>query len=1087
MSDTAPQITFTTTAGQPITSFPGDFPVVVQVTLPEGTPPPETIDVDLSTPSDTETVRLAWTGNARGAPVYRSNPLTLEAGAVGGGTLTVDVPLVGGFTWTTGDMDPVSYSDGDTLTATFGDVSTTSTVFDSWHTLTIDQATKWLDVQESFWSKLLESLPPAGEDPDADPLREQAQMKLDAIARARQTLANDKLWMSQRAAAARFYVSWIQNLMPGETDLRDEAGILHNTLERAKEESMDVILQQFTVMVLGFYDVFTHATMAAQVVEVFGMDIYGKELKLSDRILAAIDLASGFAMETAGILGAHRRMKQGNVDHRPLIELNLPDPITGVKNVPTGTAVPHGAYGILDDGFVHMRGVADEFGVTIEVRPANVDSMRWQELGHPRKPMKIKQKTINELDTHLGANPDDIGLVGYFDPTPPVRQPGMSDQLWGDIQKRYAQRKKEFEDGRADLGHLVDEGKVRLENGTIVDTGLCGDTGLPITGDYDIWRITRDGKQLDAVQAQPIIDRLQAGPAQVQHGAHCNWDVPDSQRHIDEKIRTGHKTEAQGGEGETLLAVGGRTSGPARATYSGIDVVPGRPIDDLPTTPTTRTSGGAADLTGPGVRAGVRGAVAGAGDGAGVGVGAGAGDDGVAPPTSTGPNLKWMIFTVPVLVLVAVLVLMTRGGNDDSDQLNVAGASSDAATTTSTTEAEPEVAAIPAGWDTTVGVLRELGLTDAAIASFLGGAVDDTGELVWSISSEKPGDQNPSVDLTRHAIGRFTIDDPALLDRVLPPGVTDRGTVACGPTPPAAGEWVVVASQFAAPVSEADGRNGFAAIVFDSDGRPDNNFAFQPPFDWDLFRDTDRWYAHDLMRGRWSPALELSDLTQTAGRPRMMPTAARTFVSGADRLWFIPMSELPSPSGLRLASFGQLPGPLDPATSAGDVSGADPTAPLAALPSVSSGSLGGAAASATTTTVSSTTPPSTTAAPTTTAAPSGEARVGAFLERFNAAADARDAGTAFDLLHPAVLDRYGADQCRSYLESTFGTARDFVARSVAGPKDVVYTSDGMSTTIENGFEVAVDLDANGTPQSTTMRLADSAGSLRWFTDCGTPR
>ena len=39
-----------------------------------------------------------------------------------------------------------------------------------------------------------------------------------------------------------------------------------------------------------------------------------------------------------------------------------------------------------------------------------------------------------------------------------------------------------------------------------------------------------------------------------------------------------------------------------------------------------------------------------------------------------------------------------------------------------------------------------------------------TGELIWSISSEKPGDQNPSVDLMRSAVGRFTIDDPLLLD-----------------------------------------------------------------------------------------------------------------------------------------------------------------------------------------------------------------------------------------------------------------------------------------------------------------------------------
>ena len=591
MVNQATEVTITTIQGQPLDAFPDDFPFRITVTLPENdAPPARTIQVELSTGVDSDTLTLSWDGNV-GAPRYRSNPVTLDAGAEGGGTIQIG----GGwsvfqFEFSTGGISPLDSEDGGTLTVEHEGTTATATVYESSHTMNIDRVLTIFDGQEAFWTSVQDQLE-GSDDPEAQPLVDLADVKLRAIERGRNVIGNDNLWMSQRSAAAGFFLDIVTNATP-DYDQRFESGVLNEVLDNARDQSLNVITDQFEVIVFGFYDVFTHATMAAQVVEICGIDIYGNELEFSDRVLAALDLGSGLALEAVGVVGGLQSISRGAGRGGPRQAASTGDIVNDVHHVDVGTPVSHIPYGILDTDIRHIRNTADEFGVVIEMRPANVDSMRWQTLGYPRKPVKIKQKTINEIDTHLGANPDNIGLVGYFEPQLPTNLDTMPPDLQVEIRGRHDQRLREFNDGKVELGGMQDAGKISLEDGLIVDRGLGSDSGLPFTGDLDPWRITKDGRQLDALEAQPIIDSLAAGPAQGQHGAHANWDAPPNLKHIDDKIRSGHKPTAQGGEGESLIAVGGHGTGPARATYSGIDVIPGSSAPDISTTPGGLASGG---------------------------------------------------------------------------------------------------------------------------------------------------------------------------------------------------------------------------------------------------------------------------------------------------------------------------------------------------------------------------------------------------------------------------------------------------------------------------------------------------------------
>ncbi len=104
---------------------------------------------------------------------------------------------------------------------------------------------------------------------------------------------------------------------------------------------------------------------------------------------------------------------------------------------------------------------------------------------------------------------------------------------------------------------------------------------------------------------------------------------------------------------------------------------------------------------------------------------------------------------------------------------------------------------------------------------------------------------------------------------------------------------------------------------------------FNPPFDWDLFQGTDRWYQliWDHRARSWS--LTVTQLGPAGRFPSSTePSTMRAVIEGNAIAFFVSMDEFPSPSpGVRLTAFHH-DGNFSEETRGADVSGPDPTAPL---------------------------------------------------------------------------------------------------------------------------------------------------------------
>jgi hypothetical protein len=120
------------------------------------------------------------------------------------------------------------------------------------------------------------------------------------------------------------------------------------------------------------------------------------------------------------------------------------------------------------------------------------------------------------------------------------------------------------------------------------------------------------------------------------------------------------------------------------------------------------------------------------------------------------------------------------------------------------------------------------------------------------------------------------------------------------------------------------------AAVFDADGEPSNNFRFQPPYNWDYYQGTDRWYTlnWDFIHGDWSLSV-----TDVARNQWSAPSKARAVIHGDVVVFFIPAEEFSvEQPGYRLTAFGH-DGSFALEQSSGDVTGADPTEALTIPPS----------------------------------------------------------------------------------------------------------------------------------------------------------
>jgi len=111
-----------------------------------------------------------------------------------------------------------------------------------------------------------------------------------------------------------------------------------------------------------------------------------------------------------------------------------------------------------------------------------------------------------------------------------------------------------------------------------------------------------------------------------------------------------------------------------------------------------------------------------------------------------------------------------------------------------------------------------------------------------------------------------------------------------------------------------------------------------------------------------------------------------------------------------------------------------------------------------------------------------------FLDKLDKAVRQSDTATRVALLHPAVIERYGEQQCRDFLaspEAEDPSRRDKVNR-VDKPAPFDFTTDDGAIPIPNAQLVLVKETFQKKKSERELHVARVDGEYRYFIDCGTP-
>ncbi|MCY0960247.1 hypothetical protein [Streptomyces sp. H27-H5] len=202
-------------------------------------------------------------------------------------------------------------------------------------------------------------------------------------------------------------------------------------------------------------------------------------------------------------------------------------------------------YGMPEGNFRKFQEVATRNRLRIDVRPTNPTAPAWLDQGKLPKPKDIKAKSINDLDTRLGAKAEHRGLIGYFRPVMPER--GDTDAAtWSRIEARFDQRTEEFDTLAPVMEALAAEGRFKVEDGLVYGRDQEGGW-REITGDHDVFDISTPGStRLKGSPYDRVVGEMMANDMAVMHGAHMDWE-PSSpfSKGIFSKIVESHQ---EGGE-----------------------------------------------------------------------------------------------------------------------------------------------------------------------------------------------------------------------------------------------------------------------------------------------------------------------------------------------------------------------------------------------------------------------------------------------------------------------------------------------------------------------------------------------------------
>ncbi len=108
-----------------------------------------------------------------------------------------------------------------------------------------------------------------------------------------------------------------------------------------------------------------------------------------------------------------------------------------------------------------------------------------------------------------------------------------------------------------------------------------------------------------------------------------------------------------------------------------------------------------------------------------------------------------------------------------------------------------------------------------------------------------------------------------------------------------------------------------------------------------------------------------------------------------------------------------------------------------------------------------------------------------FVQAFGAAHATGNATALFDTLDQLTIERYGAAQCRSYVDRVVGSFRDpKVVDAAPAPWD--YPTDDLTSAVPDAWTVTIDVEQGGSRRRTMAHFRVRDGHVTWFTDCGDP-
>jgi len=109
-----------------------------------------------------------------------------------------------------------------------------------------------------------------------------------------------------------------------------------------------------------------------------------------------------------------------------------------------------------------------------------------------------------------------------------------------------------------------------------------------------------------------------------------------------------------------------------------------------------------------------------------------------------------------------------------------------------------------------------------------------------------------------------------------------------------------------------------------------------------------------------------------------------------------------------------------------------------------------------------------------------------FLNELDAAVRSGNVDLRLARLNPAVIARYGEQQCRDFLAGQHDPTRKDTVTKVGKPESYQYASDNQSAVIPDALPVQVRETNKGKKGDRNIHLARVNGQLTYFIDCGQP-